>query len=49
MDPFNAYSDDKIWDALDAVNMKDKVLALPDQLLFALAEFGSNLRYSFGC
>ena len=45
VDPFNLYSDDKIWSALDAVNLKDKVLALPDRLLFTLAEFGSNLRF----
>lgn len=42
IDPFNVYTDLKIWNALESVSLKTKVNATPGQLEGILAENGSN-------
>lgn len=32
IDPSNTLTDDKLWEALDIVQMKEVIMALPDQL-----------------
>lgn len=44
IDPFNVYSDDKIWHALEQANMKDFVSNLEGKLFFECSEGGENLR-----
>ena len=43
IDPFNQYSENKIWDALEQANMKHFVEGLDKQLMFECAEGGDNL------
>ena len=45
LDPFNEYSDDEIWDALEQVNMRIFIQNLNNQLLFECSEHGANLRF----
>jgi ABC-type multidrug transport system fused ATPase/permease subunit len=42
LDPFNVYSDEKIWDVLQSINLKDHVLSLPGKLGEEVAEGGDN-------
>lgn len=42
MDPFEKYSDEAIWQALERTNMKEKIKALPNQLDSAVIENGEN-------
>lgn len=42
LDPFNRCTDDQLWSALDAVQLKSMVLGLRDGLLTMMAEFGGN-------
>lgn len=42
LDPFDEYTDEKIWQALEAVNLKDLVMKLPGGLFSKVAEGGSN-------
>ncbi len=42
LDPFTKYTDDTIWDALEAVQMMDAIKVLPLQLGAAVAHEGSN-------
>ena len=46
IDPFNRYSDDQIWQALEAVELKSVVSGLPEKLDAAVTENGGN--WSFG-
>jgi len=46
IDPFELYSDERIWEALDLVQMKQTVTALSGGLDFAVSGEGTNL--SFG-
>jgi len=43
MDPFNSFTDDKIWRALEAVEMKDQILCMDKQLDAPVTEYGENL------
>ena len=42
LDPFQKYSDDAIWEAVERTNMKEKVKALPGQLDSPVIENGEN-------
>ncbi|XP_021375923.1 multidrug resistance-associated protein 9-like [Mizuhopecten yessoensis] len=42
LDPFNHYSDDKIWAALEQVHMKEKIKLLDQTLDLYIAENGEN-------
>lgn len=46
LDPFDEYSDELLWNALDEVEMKDVIAELPAGLNTAVSEGGSN--YSVG-
>ena len=43
IDPFNQHSDTEIWTALEQVNLKEVITAIPGGLDSAVAEGGSNL------
>jgi ABC-type multidrug transport system fused ATPase/permease subunit len=43
LDPFNKYSDEQIWSALENADLKVFVEALEKQLLFDCSEGGENL------
>merc|ERR1712232_1521201 len=43
MDPFDEYTTEEIWKALEQCSMKDAVEAMPGQLEAAVAEGGQNL------
>jgi len=43
LDPFNEYSDDNLWMALEAVKLKESIKDLPLGLHFIVMEGGSNL------
>ena len=43
LDPFDEYSDDSLWLALEAVKLKDSMNQLPSGLNFVVTEGGSNL------
>ena len=45
LDPFNVYSDEKIWLALEQAHMKSFVATLKHQLDFECTEGGENLRF----
>ena len=47
LDPFNDYTDEEIWDALEQVNMKSFIENLDKQLLFECTESGENFRFAF--
>ena len=42
LDPLNEYSDDEVWHALTAVNMKEYVGSLPGKLSETVTESGDN-------
>lgn len=42
LDPFNNHTDERIWDALDRVHMKNMVNALPGALEYEIREGGTN-------
>jgi len=44
LDPFDAYSDDELWDALEHAHLKAYVSSLADKLDYQFAEGGENLR-----
>ncbi|XP_071095143.1 multidrug resistance-associated protein 1-like [Haliotis cracherodii] len=43
LDPFNEFSDDDIWRALDRAHLKKFVVDVPGQLLYECGEGGENL------
>jgi ABC-type multidrug transport system fused ATPase/permease subunit len=47
IDPFEQYTDEQIWQALEHSHLKPFVENLPKQLLFECSEGGENLRYLF--
>jgi ATP-binding cassette subfamily C (CFTR/MRP) protein 4 len=42
LDPFSHYTDEQLWDALEAVQLKTKINNLKDKLNIQIAEYGSN-------
>jgi ABC-type multidrug transport system fused ATPase/permease subunit len=44
IDPFNEYSENAVWEAIEKANMKEFVLNLNNKLLFECSEGGDNLR-----
>ncbi|CAF3578840.1 unnamed protein product [Rotaria sp. Silwood1] len=42
LDPFNHSTDEQLWDALEAVQLKKKINNLKDKLNTQIAEYGSN-------
>ncbi|CAF5051377.1 unnamed protein product, partial [Rotaria sp. Silwood1] len=42
LDPFDHYTDEQLWDALEAVQLKTKNNTLKDKLNTKIAEYGSN-------
>lgn len=42
-DPFNKYTDEEVWAAIEHCRMKDAVNAMPDGLQSKVAEYGENL------
>ncbi|XP_046462037.1 ATP-binding cassette sub-family C member 5-like isoform X1 [Daphnia pulex] len=42
LDPFQKYTDEAIWEAVEQTNMKDKIKALPQKLDSAVTENGEN-------
>lgn len=44
LDPFNEYSDDQIWNALELSHLKEFVANLNSQLSHNINEGGENLR-----
>lgn len=45
LDPFDSYSDEEIWRALEFSHLKNFVSGLPDKLSHECSEGGENLRY----
>lgn len=45
LDPFDSYSDEEIWRALEFSHLKSFVSGLPDKLSHECSEGGENLRY----
>ena len=44
LDPFESYSDDEVWCALESAHLKTFVSGLEKRLLHQVAEGGENLR-----
>lgn len=44
LDPFDAYSDEEVWNALELAHLKHFVSGLPDKLNYECSEGGENLR-----
>lgn len=44
LDPFDAYSDEEVWGALELAHLKHFVSGLPDKLNYECSEGGENLR-----
>jgi ABC-type multidrug transport system fused ATPase/permease subunit len=42
LDPFQKYTDEAIWEAVERTNMKDKIKALPQKLDSLVTENGEN-------
>ena len=42
LDPFNRCTDEQVWSALEAVQLKQMVMSLKDGLITEMAEFGGN-------
>jgi ATP-binding cassette subfamily C (CFTR/MRP) protein 4 len=43
LDPFSEHSDDRLWEVLEEVQLKDAVMEMPGRLDYELSESGSNL------
>jgi len=46
LDPFDAYSDEQIWQALEHAHLKQFVSSLPAALQYECGEGGQYMRYS---
>lgn len=44
LDPFDAYSDEEVWNALELAHLKHFVSGLPEKLNYECSEGGENLR-----
>lgn len=45
LDPFNSFSDDDLWEALEHAHLKKYVESLEGGLLYECSERGENLRF----
>lgn len=45
LDPFEQYSDEEVWHALELAHLKSYVHDLPEGLSHLVSEAGENLRY----
>lgn len=45
LDPFDGYTDEEVWRALELAHLKNFVSGLPDKLNHECSEGGENLRY----
>ena len=45
LDPFESYSDEQVWYALESAHLKDFVTSLPEGMQYPVSEGGENLRY----
>ena len=45
LDPFETYTDEEVWRALESAHLKNFVSSLAQQLQYPVAEGGENLRY----
>ena len=46
LDPFDKYTDDELWGAIELAHLKDFVSSLPAGLTYEVGEGGQNLRYA---
>lgn len=46
LDPFDGYTDEEVWKALELAHLKSFVSGLQDKLNHECSEGGENLRYS---
>ena len=46
LDPFESYTDQEVWTALESAHLKTFVLSLAEQLNYPISEGGENLRYT---
>ena len=44
LDPFDAYSDDSLWTALEHAHLKKYFIQMSDGLKYQITEGGDNLR-----
>lgn len=44
LDPFDQYSDEEVWKALELAHLKAYVQGLPEGLMHLVSEGGENLR-----
>lgn len=44
LDPFDSYTDDDVWQALEFSHLKNFVSGLPNKLAHECSEGGENLR-----
>ena len=44
LDPFDRYTDEEVWKALELAHLKTYVKDLPEGLLHVVSEGGENLR-----
>ena len=49
LDPFDSYSDDDVWRALESAHLKTFVSGLEKKLQHQISEGGENLRYIIKC
>ncbi len=47
LDPFDLYTDEQIWDALEKSSLKEFVESLDEKLSYECSEGGENLRFNF--
>lgn len=45
LDPFDQYSDEEVWRALELAHLQSYVQGLPEGLSHPVSEAGENLRY----
>ena len=46
LDPFESYTDQEVWTALESSHLKNFVSSLPNKLTYSIAEGGENLRWA---
>lgn len=49
LDPFETYSDDELWRALESAHLKSFVSGLEKKLQHEIVEGGENLRWVYAC